>query len=88
MSDEARFLDCVLTNPINAAILKRMPDLDLPDCWLVSGSLFQTVWNAQTGRDPTYGIKDYNIFYCDPGDLSWDAEDAVIKKWRRSILPR
>lgn len=79
MTDKARFLDCVLQNPINAAILERMPSLNLPDCWLVSGSLFQTVWNVQTGRAPTYGIKDYDLFYHDPGDTSWEAEDTVIK---------
>ena len=78
--DETRFLDLVLTNPINAAILERLPDLALPDCWLVSGSLFQTAWNAQTGRDPTYGIKDYDLFYFDSSDANWEAEDAVIKQ--------
>ena len=32
-----------------------------------------------TGREPGYGIKDYDIFYFDP-DTSWEAEDAAIKK--------
>ncbi|MEQ9445501.1 MAG: nucleotidyltransferase family protein [Rhodospirillaceae bacterium] len=76
--DENSFLDLIKTNPINDALLRRLPDLGLPDSWLVSGSLFQTVWNAQTGRPPTYGIKDYDLFYFEPGDLSWEAEDAVI----------
>ncbi len=80
MSEEDRFVEFILTNPINAVLLERLPELDLPDCWLVSGSLFQTVWNVQTGRHPTYGIKDYDLFYCDPSDLSWEAEDAVIKR--------
>lgn len=79
-SDEVRFLDAVLTNPVNVIILERMAVLDLPDFWLVSGSLFQTVWNIQTGRDPTYGIKDYDLFYFDPNDVSWEAEDSVIRE--------
>ena len=77
--EEKRFIEAVLANSINAAILERLPSLNLPDCWLVSGSLFQTVWNVQTGREPTYGIKDYDLFYFEPSDLSWKAEDDVIK---------
>lgn len=79
-ADEQGFLNCVLQNPVNAAIIERLDALNLPDCWLVSGSLFQTVWNVQTGRDPTYGIKDYDLFYFESDDVSWAAEDVVIKR--------
>lgn len=65
-------------NPVARTILERLPALALPDCWLVSGAVFQTVWNVQTGRPPDYGIADYDIFYFDD-DLSWDAEDAAIR---------
>jgi uncharacterized protein len=77
--DEARFIDAVLSNPVNRAILSRLPDLGLPDAWLVSGSVIQTVWNVLTGRAPQWGIKDYDIFYFD-ADTSWEAEDAVIRR--------
>ena len=77
--DEARFIEAVLRNPVNRIILERLPILALNDPWLVSGSLFQTVWNCLTGRPPDYGIKDYDIFYFDP-DTSWAAEDAVIRR--------
>jgi hypothetical protein len=33
-------------------------------------TLFQTVWNLQRGRPPGQGIKDYDLFYFDPTDLS------------------
>jgi hypothetical protein len=36
------------------------------------------VWNVVTGRPPAAGIKDYDLFYFDAGDLSWEAEDRVI----------
>ncbi|MCB9947505.1 MAG: nucleotidyltransferase family protein [Rhodospirillaceae bacterium] len=75
-----RFLDLVRANPVNAALLDRLADLALPDGGLVSGCLFQTVWNGLTGRPPTYGILDYDVFYCHTGDLSWEAEDAVIRR--------
>ena len=77
--DEARFIEAVLRNPINRIILERLPALGLNDAWLVSGSVFQTVWNSLTCRPPDYGIKDYDIFYFDT-DTSWEAEDAVIRR--------
>lgn len=72
-----RFIDQVLQNPHNRAILQRLPSLHLPDAWLVAGCLFQTVWNLQSGRAPTAGIKDYDLFYFDANDLSEQAEAAV-----------
>jgi len=76
---EAEFAALALRNAVNAALLQRLPSLGLPDWWLVSGCLFQTVWNIQTGRDVQYGIRDYDLFYFDP-DTSYEAEDAVIRR--------
>ncbi|MGC0375783.1 nucleotidyltransferase family protein [Streptomyces sp. SAI-229] len=60
-------------------VLDRTAVLDLPGWYLTAGCLFQTVWNVVTGRPPTEGIKDYDVFYFDDRDLSWEAEDAVIR---------
>ena len=76
---EADFITCIRQNPINAAILDRVPSLGLPDAWLVSGSLFQTAWNHLTDRAPDHGVKDYDIFYFDP-DTSYEAEDTQIRR--------
>ncbi len=65
-------------NPVNAALLARLPTLGLPDAWLVAGCLFQTVWNLRSGRPPGDAIRDYDVFYFDGADLSWEAEDRVI----------
>ncbi|HEX4304156.1 MAG TPA: nucleotidyltransferase family protein [Rhizomicrobium sp.] len=77
--DKDSFTAAVLANLANRVILERLPQLGAPDCWMVSGALFQTAWNIRTGRPVPYGIKDYDIFYFDP-DTSWDAEDAFIKR--------
>ena len=74
------FIEIVHRNPVNAKILAGMSALGLADAWLVSGCLFQTVWNHLTGRPICYGIKDYDLFYFDGADLSWDAEDRVIRR--------
>lgn len=73
------FLAAALRNPLNAAIARELAALELPDAWLVSGCLVQTVWNVLTGRAVDYGILDYDVFYFDP-DTSFEAEDAVIRK--------
>jgi uncharacterized protein len=64
----------VASNSVNRAILSRWDLLDLPGSWLVAGCLFQTIWNVQGGLRPESGIKDYDIFYFDPSDLSETAE--------------
>ncbi|KQV53658.1 nucleotidyltransferase family protein [Duganella sp. Root336D2] len=72
-----RFRTDVLANRNNRAILERWADLNLPDSWLVAGCLFQTVWNLQSGRAPEADIKDYDLFYFDPADLSKKGEQDV-----------
>src|ERR1700759_5720406 len=77
--DSDQFLAAALKNPVNERIARELFELALPDAWLVSGCLVQTVWNVHTGRAVGYGINDYDVFYFDP-DTSWEAEDAVIRK--------
>ncbi|MBC9729818.1 nucleotidyltransferase family protein [Streptomyces sp. TRM68367] len=66
-------------NEVLTDVMTRAATLELPGWYVTAGCLFQTVWNVVTGRPPTSGIKDYDIFYFDGTDLSWEAEDAVIK---------
>lgn len=77
---EADFLDAVLRNPTVVEVLARAERLDLPDWYLAAGCLFQTVWNVLEGRDPERGIGDYDLIYHDGSDLSWEAEDLVIRR--------
>ena len=67
-----------LLNRYNAEILNRMPQIGIRDWWLVSGCLFQSVWNLRSGRPADRGIVDYDICYFSD-DTSWDAEDLVIR---------
>lgn len=61
-------------------VLTTVRALDLPDWRLVSGAVYQAVWNARTGRLAGYGVKDYDLAYFDASDLSYEAEDVVIKR--------
>src|ERR1700722_12404063 len=73
------FLAACLRNPVNDAIADELFRLALPDAWIVSGCLVQTVWNVLTSRRVDHGINDYDIFYFDP-DTSWQAEDVIISQ--------
>lgn len=74
------FEEIVRASPIVMFALSQARVLAAPDWRLVSGALYQTVWNALTGRPDGYGLKDLDVAYFDGADLSWDAEDVVIKR--------
>lgn len=77
---QERFIEDMLSNRINRAILDNWRALDLSDGWLVAGCLFQTAWNLRCGRAPESGIKDYDIFYFDDRDLSAHGEASVQRR--------
>jgi len=76
------FIADVKANTVNAELLARLPTLSLRQCYLTAGCLFQAAWNRVSGHPADWGVKDYDVFYCDDGDLSWEAEDAVIRRVR------
>jgi hypothetical protein len=43
------------------------------------------VFNHLTSRPLDYGIKDYDLAYFDASDLSYEAEDAVIRRVRTTF---
>src|SRR4051812_37812495 len=77
----ARMLvDNAMANSINAELIARLASLALPQCHLCAGSIFQATWNLASGRPADWGVKDYDVFYFDNRDLSWEAEDEVIQR--------
>lgn len=83
MLTPAAFRDIALSNTANRDLLAALSGLGLPQCHLTAGCLFQTVWNVLSGRPPAENIKDYDVFYFDASDVSWEAEDAVIRRVAR-----
>lgn len=53
-------------------------ELKLPDWWIVSGAIYNQVWNHLTDRPDLFGVKDIDMFYFDP-DTSFEAEDQIIQ---------
>lgn len=83
--DSDDFLALARRNPINVELLTRLRALDLPQCHLTAGCRFQAVWNLRTGRAAHADVKDYDAFYFDDSDLSWEAEDAAIRRVQAAI---
>lgn len=81
-----RLAEIVRASPTLMHVLHTVRDQRLPDWRIFSGAVYQTVWNSLTGRDPDYGIKDYDVGYFDP-DTSWGAEDVVIQQVAAAFEP-
>ena len=74
--------DIVRAEPLLMNALEAAREMDLPQWRIVAGAIYNSVWNALTGRPSGYGIKDIDLLYFDDSDLSWEAEDAVIARGR------
>lgn len=79
MTQEERLVAILSASPRLMTVMEGLRALDLPDWRLASGCVYQTAWNALTGRDPDYGLKDYDAIYFDL-DPSWEAEDVHIRR--------
>jgi len=75
---EEVMLDMIRQTGFLRDVLSRAAELNLPHWRVVSGALYNTVWNELTRRPEGYGIKDVDILYYDP-DTSWEAEGRAIK---------
>ena len=83
---EARLAEIVRADPALMHVLTTVRGLGLHDWRVFSGAVYQSVWNALTGRPAGYGVRDYDLGYFD-SDTSWDAEDAVIKRVAAAFEP-
>ena len=78
-TETSYFRRLLYRNRTLVTVLGRAAAMDLPGWYLVAGCLYQTTWNAVTGRPAEAGILDYDLAYFDGSDLSWAAEDTVIR---------
>jgi uncharacterized protein len=88
MSDlEARLVAIVQASPPLMLVLRTLRDLDPPDWLVFSGAVYQRVLNHLGGRPLDYGIKDYDVGYFDASDISYEAEDVVIRRVAAAFEP-
>lgn len=84
---EGRLRDILRRAPGLMWVLATARDLDPPDWLVFSGAVYQPVWNYLTGRPLEAGLKDYDLAYFDPGDISYEAEDQVIRRVAAAFEP-
>jgi len=77
---ETRLAEVLWRTPGLMQVLKTARDLALPDWMIMSGAVYQPVWNHLTGRPLDFGLKDYDLAYFDATDLSYETEDRVIRR--------
>jgi uncharacterized protein len=65
-----------------AEILGRFEEIALPDSWLVAGCIAQTIWNLRFGKPAEFGLKDVDLIYFDPQDLSAETEAGHERRLR------
>lgn len=75
-----RLTEIVRATPPLMQVLLVARHLRLPDWLVFSGAVYQPVLNHLTGRPLDFGIKDYDLGYFDMSDLSYEAEDEVIRR--------
>lgn len=63
MRHEVDLRRIIEADPDITTMLTAMRTFEAPDLWLVSGALFQTVWNVLDSKPRGHGILDYDLFY-------------------------
>jgi len=79
-------LSIVSKNDVLLEILIKTQLLGLKNYYIGAGCICQTVWNYQNDKDLMYGISDIDFVYFDDSDISYEAEDFVIKKVKQQFL--
>lgn len=70
----------IRSSPLLMSVLAGLRDDGLPDHLLVAGAIYNLVWNRLTGRPDLTGINDIDVVYFDGSDLSYEAEDIIIRR--------
>jgi hypothetical protein len=88
-AQRAALTTIIRSSPLLMGVLAALREDGLPDHLLVAGAIYNLVWNRLTGRPDLTGINDIDVFYFDDRDLSYEAEDVVIRRLaaRFSDLP-
>ncbi len=86
LASQVAALDGLLrASPVVGPLLDAFVGWGLPGCYVGAGAVAQTVWNAAHGFALDVGVKDADVVYFDPDDLSADAEQRAEHLVQRSV---
>jgi hypothetical protein len=72
-------------SPVVGPLLDALPAWGLPGCYVGAGAVTQTVWNAAHDFPADAGLKDADVVYFDPHDLSAETEERTEELVSRSV---
>lgn len=75
-----KFISILKENKDLITILDYIYELNLPNFYIAAGSIFQTIWNYYDQKPLNFGIKDIDIIYYDPNNLSKEYEKKLENK--------
>lgn len=76
-SQVAWLWEALAQNPVVQGLLQVVEDMSLPDWYVGASGVCQTVWNLRHGLPAAEGIKDYDVAYFDPTDLTEEFRKGV-----------
>lgn len=74
------FISILRKNTDLMIILDYIDKLNLPNYYIASGSIFQTVWNYYDGKTLDYAMKDIDVIYYDKNNLTKESEEGLENK--------
>jgi uncharacterized protein len=86
LASQVAALDGLLrASPVVGPLMDAFAGWGLPGCYVGAGAVAQTVWNAAHGFALDVGVKDADVVYYDPDDLSSEAEHRAEDLVQRSV---
>ena len=67
---EELFISILKKNKNLMDVLDYIDSLNMPNYYIASGALFQTIWNYYDNKDLNYGIKDIDVIYYDNSNIT------------------
>lgn len=86
MNDEDKLIGILTKNEMLMEVIGKSDRLQLDSYYIGAGCITQSVWNDLTNRPVNYGIRDLDFIYFDSQDLSYEAEDVVVRRGQQ-IFP-
>ncbi len=73
----ARLAELIVTEPWMSRALGAVADSGLPDAWIGAGVIRDLVWGQHHGGFNPAVVKDVDVAYFDPGDLTMERDIAA-----------
>jgi len=80
-----KFINILKENEELMDILDYVDKMNLPNYYIVAGSIFQTIWNYYDKKDLNYGIKDIDIVYYNKEDIQVETDINYYHQVRKYI---